>query len=65
MPCAKSSEAHSLDTGYRVGVHVLAVPEKVAAVGTLDLEAEPLVESDADRVSKDKNVRGALLGCSY
>jgi hypothetical protein len=29
-------------------------------VGTLDLEAKLLVERDADRVSKDKGIRGAL-----
>ena len=65
MPCAKSSEAHSLDAGHSVGIHVLAVSEKVAAVGALDLEAELLVECDAARVSKDKNVRGALSGSRY
>jgi hypothetical protein len=41
-------------TRYRVGVHVVAISESVAAVGTLDLEAELLVERDADRVSNDK-----------
>jgi hypothetical protein len=65
VPCAKSSEAHSLDTGHRVGAHVIAVSESVAALGTLDLEAELLVERDAARVSIDKNVRGALSGCRY
>src|SRR5919109_852857 len=43
----------SLETGHGVSVHVLAIPEGEAAVRTLHLEPELLVEGDSGVVSVD------------
>src|SRR5215218_140788 len=39
-----------LQTGHDVGVHVLAVAECKSPMGPLDLEAEPLVQCDRERI---------------
>src|SRR5215211_1937123 len=49
-----------LETGHGVGVHVLAIPEGEAAVRTLHLEPELLVEGDTYGVSKYENAAGSL-----
>src|SRR5215212_9225838 len=54
----------SLETGHGVGVYVLAIPESEAAVCTLHLEPELLVEGDTGGVSKYENAAGSLP-CSY
>jgi hypothetical protein len=53
-----------LETGHGVGVYVLAVPEGEAAVRTLHLEPELLIEGDTGGVSKYENAAGSLP-CSY
>jgi hypothetical protein len=49
-----------LETSHGVGVYVLAVPEGEAAVRTLNLEPELLIEGDTYVVSNDKKVRCAF-----
>src|SRR5215211_1876341 len=53
-----------LETGHGVGVYVLAIPKGEAAVRTLHLEPELLVEGDAGGVSKYENAASSLP-CSY
>ena len=61
---AKRQHGLGLEPGHRVGVYVLAFPEGDAAVCTLHLEPELLVEGDAGGVSKYENAAGSFP-CSY